>query len=217
MNSSSRPRAAFGVAKKDAAGVLVRAMTMYNAMTTNAAMFVSPTIALAAFLALVTAFSVAQQHAVGTKAKGSATLRDTKRDAVWTAMESLRTYVQGLADGMTADGAASVIEAAGLLVAAVAAHQKDVLKATLTTTLGVVHLDANASVLVGPAAAHKKVTFHWQMSADGGATWTDLRSTPYASTDVPGVTLMSTCSFRVSVTIGRTPGAWSQAISLLVH
>jgi hypothetical protein len=190
---------------------------MHDAMVANAAMFTNPTITMVAFLALITALAVAQQNVTGTKAKGTGTLRNTKRDALWTAMEMLRTYVQVLADAMTAENAAALIEAAGMLVAGVATHQKATLTATLTTTLGVVRLDANASLLKGPAAASKKVMLNWQMSADSGKTWIDLHSSPYATTDVPGLTLMTTYSFRVSVTIGKTVGAWSQPVSLLVH
>jgi hypothetical protein len=153
---------------------------------------------------------LSQQAVTGTKARAPATLRNTKRDAVWTAMEILRAYVQGLADVMDAASAASLIEAAGLLVGAVPGHQKALLTATLTTTAGDVHLDANAN-------AFRKVTFNWQWSGNNGQTWNDAHATPYANTDVLGLTLMSTYSFRVSVTIGKVTGAWSQAVSLLVH
>jgi len=217
MSTLSRPRASFAVAKKNVPAVLTRALTMHDAMTTNAAMFVSPPLTQAAFLALITALAGAQQHVTSTKAMGAATLRNTKRDAVWTAMEILRAYVQSLADALNAEGAAAIIESAGLLVAATPVHQKAAVTAKLTTTPGVVHVDANASLLVGPADARKKVTFNWQWSGDAGKTWNDARSTPYANTDVPGLTLMTTYSFRTSVTIGKVTSAWSQAVSLLVH
>jgi hypothetical protein len=217
MSTVSRPRASFGCGKKNVPGVQHRSMAMYNGILASAAMLVSPTITMVAFLALITALAGAQDAVTGTKAKGSGTLRNTKRDAVWSAMESLRAYVQGLADTLNAENAAAMIEAAGMLVAGVPGHQKAVLAATLTTTPGDVHLEANVSLLKGPAAASKKALVNWQMSANGGQTWTDLHATPYASTDVPGLTLMSTYSFRASVTIGKVTGAWSQAVSLLVH
>jgi hypothetical protein len=169
------------------------------------------------FLALVTALAAAHQAARETRARGSAKLRDTKRNAVWTAMESLRTYVQGLCDALNADAAASLIESAGLVVGAVAQHTKAVLTATLTATPGTVHLDANRSALVEPADRRKKATFFWQMSADGGRTWTDLRATAYTTTDVTGLALLTTYAFRVSVTVGKTEGAWSQPVSVVVH
>jgi hypothetical protein len=217
MDTPTRPRASLGTGKKKVPAVQARAQTILDSMTANAAMFVSPTITMAAFLALIAALAVAQQQATGTKAKGSATLRNTRRDAVWTAMEMLRAYVQSLCDAMSADAATATIEAAGMLVAATAVHHKDVLTAKLTTTPGVVHLDANASLLAGPAFASKKVIFHWQWSVDAGETWHDVRSTAYANTDVVGLGLMSTYSFRACVNIGKVAGAWSQAVTLLVH
>ncbi len=217
MTTVDRPRAAFGVKKKNVPGVQFRAQAMYDGITANPLMFASPTISMVAFLALITALAVAQQEARATRARGSATLRDTKRNALWTAMDSLQSYIQGLADALNADGAASLIEMAGMVVAKVGTYQKPILSATLTTTQGVVHLDANASLLVGKADAYKKATFNWQWSGDGGATWHDVRSTPWARTNVAGLALMSTYSFRASVTIGEVTGAWTQAVGLLVH
>jgi hypothetical protein len=216
MNTEARPRASFGTTKKHVPGVLFRAQTMYGFILENVAMFASPTITMVMFLALISALSAAQQVVAGTRAKGAATLRNTKRDAVWTAMESLRTYVQGMADILTADNAAALIQAAGLVVVATSTHQKALLAATLTATAGTVHLVANRSMLVGPGGTSKKVAFHWQMSIDG-KTWTDLLGTGYTSTDVTGLTLMTTYAFRVSVIVGKTVGAWSQPVSLLVH
>lgn len=69
---------------------------------------------------------------------------------------------------------------------------------------------------MGPADASKKVLFNWQQSLDG-KTWTGLPATSYASTDVVGLTLLTTYAFRVSVTVGTVAGPWSQAVSVLVH
>jgi hypothetical protein len=212
----TRPRATVGVTKSNSAGVLARAKAMYTAILAAIAMFPSPTISMAAFLTLIQAFETAQQTTTTTRARGTSKARNTKRNAVWTAMESLRTYVQGLADELTPDPAAALIEAAGLLVAGKRVHAKPVLQAKLTTTPGVVHLVANASILLGKTS-RKKATFHWQWSADGGKTWTSAPSTPYANTEIPGLALMTTYTFRVSVTIGKVTGEWSQPVGLLVH
>ena len=104
-----------------------------------------------------------------------------------------------------------------MLVAKPLVRRKETLTATLTAAQGIVHLAANRTALVGTADAHKNVTFNWAMSADGGKTWQGLPSGSYASTDASGLTLMTTYAFRVSVTVGNTPRAWSQAISVLVH
>jgi hypothetical protein len=217
MDPVPRPRAIFGVTKRDIPGVLNRSQTMYTGFMANIGMFGSPTITMVAFLALITALLAAQQTTSGTKAKGSAALRNAKAHAVWTAMEILRAYAQGLADVLNADNAIALIESAGLLVAAAPRHQKDTLAATLTSTPGLVHLDANASVLAGTAARSKRVQFNWQWSGDSGKTWNDVHSTPHANTDVVGLALMSTYSFRVSCTIAKVTGAWSQPVGLLVH
>jgi len=131
-------------------------------------------------------------------------------------MEALQKYVQGLADALSAENAASLIQSAGLVVAKPGKHQKAVLTASLTTTPGLVTLAANRSVLVGHVSSSKKVMFNWQWSQNGTA-WTNLATTTYATTEMPGLTLLSTYMFRVSVTIGKVTGDWSQPVSILVH
>jgi hypothetical protein len=217
MKSVAAPRAVFGTEKKDYPGVQARASAMVNGFTANAAMFGTLPITLAAFAALLTAFVLAQAVVTETKAKGSATLRNTKGNALWSAMQVMQKCVQNLADTLPADSAASLIEAAGLLVGKIGTHQKAALTAALTVTQGTVLLDANRTLLVGAADASKKAYFNWQWSLDGGKTWTSVTPTPLASTEVPGLTLLSTYSFRVSVTVSKVTGPWSQAVSLLVH
>jgi hypothetical protein len=216
MSTETQPRAGFGTTKKNVPGVLTRSQIMYNFILENVAMFASPPITMVAFLALIGALSTAQQIATGTKAKGSAAVRNTKRNAVWTAMESVRIYVQGLADSLSVEDAVSLIESAGLLVETTSRAQKALLAASLTATAGTVHLVANRSMLVGPGGTSKKVTFFWQVSLDG-KTWSDLPGTGYASINATGLTLMTTYTFRVSVTVGKVTGTWSQPVSLLVH
>ena len=217
MSTAIRPHAIFGTEKKDTSGVLGRSQTMYSSISQNIAMFASLPITMVAFFALISLLAAAQQTATGTRAKGTTSTRNSKRNDVWAAMVNLQGYVQGLADKMSVADATTLIEAAGLVVAKAAARRKDTLTATLTAAQGVVQLAANRTALVGTADAHKKVTFNWEMSADGGKTWQALPSGAYASTSASGLTLMTTYAFRVSVTVGNTPGAWSQAVSILVH
>jgi hypothetical protein len=216
MSTVIRPRATFGTTQTNTRGVLGRSQTMYSSISSNIAMFVGLPITMQAFLALITALAVAQQAATGTKAKGTAATRNSKRNAVWAAMLSLQSYVQGLSDSMSVVDGTTLIGNAGMLVAKAADRLKVVLASSLTTTPGLVHLAANHTALVGKANAHKKVMFCWEMSSDG-KTWSALPPTPYASTTVSGLALMSTYWFRVSVQVGTTPGTWSQAVSILVH
>jgi hypothetical protein len=218
MAAQIRPRAGFGTTQKNIPGVIARSKAMYNGFTNNVALLGSPTITMVVFLALINALIAAQETATQTKAKGSAAIRDTKRDAVWTAMETLQKYAQGMADVLTVDAAIALISAAGLVVMKVARRQKAALTAALTPGQGNVLLQANRTLLAGAANAGKRVSFNWQWSGDGGKTWNSVATTPVASTEIPGLTPMTTYSFRVSVTIGKqAPGPWSQAVTLLVH
>ena len=217
MSNVNKPRAIIGVLKRDVPAVLVKAMAMYDAMNPNAATFSAPTITMVAFLALITALSGSQQSTKETKSKALSTSRNSKRDVLWTAMQSLQMYVQGLANALNGQAAAQLIALAWLHVAGIAAHAKPVLTATLTVTMGSVHLEASRKALLGTAHRGKKEQFNWEMSSNGGQTWTALPTTPYASTDVTGLTALTTYSFRVSVTIGKVTEPWSQAVSILVH
>ena len=211
MSNVNKPRAVFGVEKQDIPGVLIRAMAMYDGLVANASAFSSPTITMVAFLALVQALSASQQATKESKSKAITTTRNTKRDAVWTAMQSLQAYVQGLADVLRAQAAAQLIALAGLHVAGIPAHAKAVLTAILTVTAGTVHLEANRkALLAGTAHPNRKLFFNWEMSSNGGQTWTALPTTPYASTDVTGLTALTTYSFRVSVTIGKVTQPWTR-------
>ena len=218
MNHVAGPRGVFGTTQKNYPGVQARAQAMANAIQANIANFPALPVAIAAFVALLTAFVLAQQVVTETKARGAATLRNTKAVALWAAMEAIQKYIQGLASGLSAEAAGALIESGGLLVAKTAKRQKATLTAALTTTQGNVLLQANRTALAGVADAKKRVQFNWQWSGDGGKTWNSVASTPVATTVIPGLTPLTTYSFRVSVTVSKQPaGPWSQAVSLLVH
>jgi hypothetical protein len=163
--TSNKPRAVAGCDREDSPRVLSRAKIMYVAILAAIAQFPNLPITMAAFLALIEPFDAAQ-GSMKAKPRGLASVRDTKRDDVWTAMHTLRIYVQSLADGLSAPAATALIELAGLLVAGVPIHVKPFLEAKPTTLPGVVHILANASLLLGSSS--KRATFNWQWSTDGG-------------------------------------------------
>ena len=141
-------------------------------------------------------------------------MRNGKRDALWTALQSLKMYVQGLADLLAPEAAVALIQAAGMVVADIPIHTKAILAAKLGLAgSGIVRLVANATVLVGKTS--KRRQFNWQWSLDG-KSWTSAASTPYASTFITGLTVGSTYWFRVSVTIANVQGEWSPPVSLVV-
>ena len=190
----TKPRAVLGIRKTKAVEVLARAQTIYNAMVAAVTIFVSPTVTMAVLLGLIQGLDTAQQ-ATRTRAKGLAAVRDAKLELLWTALGTLRTYVQGISDTQTSESARSIIQAAGMLVAGVSAYSKPVLQAKLSVTPGVVMLIANATILMG-ASTSKRPTFNWQLSADG-RTWTDAKSTPYGHTEIANLTALTTYAFRV--------------------
>ena len=214
---STRPRASLGTGKRNVPAVLKRAQTMHDGFVANAAKLGTPPITTAALLVLVTGLAEAQQLATGTKTRGATSARNSARDDLWTAMQTLQMFAQGLADALPAQDAVTLLEAAGLVVAGKGTHDKPVLAAALTSMPGTVRLEANRSLLVGKARAHKHAFFNWAWSSDNGKTWNGVAPTPYAHTEIPGLTLLSTYSFRVSVTVADETDAWSQAVSLLVH
>src|ERR1700733_15555892 len=124
MSTTTRPCASLDVEKRDIPGVVSRSQSMYSNIVANVAAFASPSVPMVVFFALITALVLAQENTTGTKAKGSASSRNAKRDALWSAMQSLQSYIQVLADSMTVGNAISLIESAGLVVAGTGARSK---------------------------------------------------------------------------------------------
>jgi hypothetical protein len=214
VNPIPKPKASFGVSRVNVPGGLTRATLMYTAILAALSLFAALPITMPAFLLLIQA-AVDAQGAKGTKALGLAAIRDTKMDALWTAMQSLKTYVQGLCDATDAVSAVALIQQAGLLVAKNMGRTKPLLAATFVPATGLVHLAVNATLLVGKHVT-KKTTFTWIWSMDGGKTWTAGVTTGYAHADIPNLP-PATYQFRVFATVGKVPGEPCQAVSLTLH
>jgi len=214
MAKPSKPKPSLDVRRADVPGVLARAGIMEAAILAAGAMFPSLPITMAAFLLLIQAAATAQS-AAATRTAGLASARDTKVDALWTAMKALKTYVDGLASQLDATSATALIEAAGLVVADSTAHAKRLLSATYVPATGVVHVSVNALLLLGKRAT-KKTDFTYSWSADGGNTWSAGVTTSYTSLDIPGLP-PGTYLFRVFATVGKIPGEPTQAESLTIH
>ena len=186
---------------------------MHDAFVLAAALFAALPITMATFLGLIQAAATAQS-AAATRGKGLASMRDTKIDALWTAMNTLKTYVQGLANTMDPSSARALIESAGLLLAQTAKHVKLLVSATYVTATGVVHLAVNASLLVGKTS--KKTSYTWCWSTDGGKTWSAPVTTNHTSYQVAGLP-PGTYVFRVFATVGKIPGDPVQSDILTIH
>jgi hypothetical protein len=213
MSKPVKPKATFGTLRINVPGVLSRAGIMEAAILLAIAMFPALPISMPAFLLLLQAATTAQL-AAATRAMGLATLRDTKVDDLWDAMQTIRIYVQGLANNLDPVSGAALIQSAGLLVGKIGGYVKPLLAATLVPATGVVHLAVNAKMLLGRTT--KKTTFTWSWSTDGGKTWTAGVTTGYTDADIPSLP-PATYQFRVFATVGKVPGEPCQPVNLTIH
>jgi hypothetical protein len=197
--------------KKDIARLVVVAKTVRARVADNTGVFVSPSPSLASLESATAALSSAQD-AVDQRQPGAVAARNAARDALLTILEGLRAYVQTIADA--SEQPAVVIEAAGMAVARVSTYVKPLLGARLGVGEGVVMLVAAAGQL---SKSKRYKTYGWQVSVDGGRTWTLAPSTPVAHTTLSGLPALTVCSFRVNVTDTTGTTEWSQAVGILVH
>jgi hypothetical protein len=214
MTQTHRIRVALKAIRNNIPALLALAKAVYNAMLASAKLFAQPNPALPVLAQQIQDLETAHQATL-TRARGTVAVRNAKRDVLITSLESERMYVQSLCDA-NPEQAETLITAAGMATAKTPVHNKPALAATQGPVPGSAKLVANATLLVG-RNVRKRVTYNWQLSADGGKTWTLLPSTPLASTIAEGLTPLTTYSFRVSPTVSKTPGEWSQAVTLLVR
>jgi hypothetical protein len=214
MNIPHRTRVVMKLPRRQATVVLGQAKAVYNALGADPTTFTSPNPPLPILLTHIQEVDVAQQ-ATSTRARGTAAARNAKLDILITSMESERMYVQTICDA-NPERAVAIATSAAMSVGSVSLQSKPVLQAKLGTQPGSVLLLANGTLLIGRRSSRRAV-FQWQMSADGGKTWTGLAPTPLASTEIDALTPLTVHEFRVCVTIGKVTGEWSQAVSILVH
>lgn len=209
-----RIRVTLGINKRNYPQLLARSKAIYNAMVVNATLFPNAAPPMATLLVLITNFDTAQQ-ATANKAKGTVPVRNAKAALLVTALESEETYVQGLCDA-SPEQAMELISAAGMQAKKAPLHDKAILQAKLVAGQpGAVQLIGNAALLC--AGSKKRPTFNWQSSVDGGKSWATAPSTPHADTVITNLPLGVTAELRVSVTLGKVTGDWSQAVAILVH
>jgi hypothetical protein len=151
-----------------------------------------------------------------TKARvpGASQARDTARDELAISVAAIRAYVQGLCQS-SPEQAATLVQAASMKLAASPVRSKPILGAKQGAQPGIVNLEANVTLLSGGKKKGNRL-FNWEYSLDG-KVWVAVPSTPYATTTIAGLTPLTTYQFRVGLTDKSGTGAWSQALSFLVH
>jgi hypothetical protein len=199
---STMPHATFGTSKKKLVAVLARAQVMYNALLAAAAILGVPPVTAAAFLVLINAVVSAQQN-VTAKIRGAATPRNTKRDALWTSMGTLRKLLEGVPQGFYAPLTPETRLARS--------ENSGVSRASRTGTRGGRGQEAPETPW------NTLYQSNWQSTIDGGKTIVTLPSTPKGTTVLSNLTPLTTVGVRVSLTNGEGTGDWSQFVSILVQ
>lgn len=190
-----------------------QAEAIYGGLSTHPSMFVDPNPPLPILRKQLDAFAEAQRL-VGTRERTAAATRDLRGAELLGSLENARAYVQELCDE-TPEQAAALAAAASMKIGRPPSHPTPWLKARQPNPGSPVEIIAHAALLT--RGMRGKVFFNWQLSADGGDTWTDLPSTPYARTEIADLTALRTYTVRVSATNWEGSGPWSQALTFLVH
>jgi hypothetical protein len=208
--SMKRVRAALH--KPTNASALVIYVGLVIEKMTNSPWFPQPFPPLAKVQAAAKALDVAQTNTL-TGAKGLADKRNAERATLSNLLEQLRVYVEGIANE-NLESACAIIESAGM--DAVMPGYPEL--APFRVQLG----KAPRTVKLACKAGPKGCGYLWQMSTDGGQTWTDLPQTKQASTTVSDLVPGETYWFRHRLLIragGQTSGHtdWSDKISIVVQ
>jgi hypothetical protein len=213
MTNVYRRRAILKLNRQSTASVLEKTHAILHGMGADVTRFSAPVPSLAALRDQAAKVEVAEQR-IGTRAKGAAAARDIQREILIGMLETECFYVQTLANA-SPDQAVALIEAAGLSVAATPVRNQAILRVKSGIPSGTVELNANATALAGKTA--KKTCFNWQWTADGGATFTSVPTTPHAKTTVANLPSLTRVGFRVSTSTIKGPEEWSQIVTTLIH
>ena len=187
--------------------LLAFAKAVYSALLNNPA-FQSPNPPLDVFAEDIAALEDAETKAA-SRAKGTASLRDVKKNKVREDLLHLRDYVQSVAEASPSPAAgAAVIESAFMTVRKA--------RKRAFPDLSAKNADVSGKVLLTARAAAPRAVYYWEYSLDQ-STWTRLPETMVARTEVVGLTSAQTYSFRFRA---MTRAGWkenSPVVSLLVH
>jgi hypothetical protein len=186
--------------------------SIYTGLYSNPTIFLTPSPALPLLLTQIQDATTANQNVA--KVVGGAAVRNAKFGLLRTSMQSELCYVQSLCDAATPEVAQTIITAASMKTVIHNWYQKPVLSLKNGPTPGMVLLDANASLL---DSTHRKKMFNWQLTTNGGTSFTGMPSSETGKTSVSGLTPLTRVGFQVSVSVNKQPqGPWSQTVTILV-
>lgn len=182
---------------KAVAALIIRLNAILDAMAANKTTFPSPPVpfatAQAHVAALVSAEADVQAKKPGTKPVRDAALLLVKQDA-----QQLHGYVQTLCNASPSEAATIAANAAMALHKKGAPTKADI--AVKQQISGTVHVSARS---IKNAKSHE-----WQLSSDGGKTWSVLPPTSKASTLVSGIAPGTTVQVRHRIVTTTGPTDW---------
>jgi hypothetical protein len=210
-------RAVFGTNMRKVPAVQSRAQAMHDGFAADPGTYANPPIALPDFLARIQKLSTSHQ-AVKTRVVGARQTRDADLGALVTDMVVLRAFVQSIAD-KNASRAEAIITNGGLVVGTVPVRTKALLTLRNAKQSGSITCDACVKLLVGAGTAHPNQSrfFGWQLTADGGKTFTTLPSTSRHKTVVTGLTPLTEAGVRVNLTNSEGTGPWTDVVTIVVR
>ena len=169
-------------------------------------LFASPRPPLPVFRAHIAELAEAETVA-WSRLRGAAAARNEKLQVVSGDLETLRSYVQALADADAELGAA-LIERAGLHVKASSGHGKGLFEVKPGRMSGTVHLYARA--------VRTRASYDWEYGIDE-ISWTRVDSTVRADVLLSGLIPRVCYFFRWRRVTRAGKGDWSDVASLLVE
>ncbi len=186
--------------------VIAMAKGIETGMTNNTGL-PNPPVPLATVATEIATLETAETKA-GTRAEGAVAARDSALEALITTLHFLKQYVQKQADALQPADAKALIESAHMSVKKAGSRTKNDFEVKQGALSGSV-------VLVAKAAA-RRASSEWQMSTDGGKTWTNLPPTLQSSTSTTGLTPLQAYMFRHRAVTKEGAGDWSQPSSITV-
>jgi hypothetical protein len=139
---------------------------------------------------------------------GAASARDDALQVVKDDARALVAYVQ-VRCNLSPEAAAAIAEAAGMRLKTATPRSKPLLQIKRVSP-GAVRIIARA------ARKGQKTFYDWAYSADGGHSWLALQSTTGASTELAGLTALTTYAFRFRKVDRSGPGAWSDVVTFIL-
>jgi hypothetical protein len=161
---------------------------------------------IATLSSLLNTFETAET-ATASRTKGTVGARNAARAALRSALKTEVATIQAAADA-DPENAEAIITSTTLRVRKLPVRTK----APFAVKAGAV----SGAALLTVKSAGTHASYDWQMSVDGGKTWTEIPSTTRAKTTVTALPAGTTVQFRFRSLTPKGQTDWSQPTSLLV-